>query len=599
MMHGLKTFLVAIWHLTKPYFASREISEMRLWPFGTFRMQERWIGLFMLVTVVALALGGVALSVVLSYWQNSFYNSLQAKDAASFWRLIGLFCILATVWITRAVIAYVVRSYLSIRWRRVMTDRYLDRWMRGNAHYRMRFLGHGADNPDQRIQEDIDQFVTTTLTLFLGLLTSVVSLFSFAFILWSLSEKMTVPFLNTTIPGFLFWVALIYSIAGTIGAHYFGKRLIHLNFMQQRYEADFRFGMARVREYGEQIALMQGAGAERRRLGGLFGFVVGNFLQLIGVQKILTAFTAGYGQAAVIFPFLLTAHNYFAGRVTFGDLMQTNQAFSQVQDALSFFVDAYSTVAAYKAVVDRLTGFDETMERATEVGTEQEKLARETVAADHVTLEGVRLAAPSGEAILAVPALSLEGGRETLIVGPSGSGKSTLFRAIAGIWPYAEGKLSIPAGKRLLVLPQQPYIPLGTLREAVNYPAEIGTYDDAAIREALTAVQLPHLIDRLDDIDTWQQRLSGGEQQRLAVARALLAKPDWLLLDEATAALDEPTEKAIYAMLAEKLPNTTIVSIGHRTTLQAFHDRRVTIARNADGTFTPAAEPLPVAAEPA
>jgi putative ATP-binding cassette transporter len=598
-MSGLGNFLLAIWHLTKPYFASREISEMRLWPFGTFRMQERWIGLFMLVTVVALALGGVALSVVLSYWQNGFYNALQAKDATAFWRLIGLFCVLATVWITRAVVAYVVRSYLSIRWRRVMTDRYLDRWMRDDAHYRMRFLGRGADNPDQRIQEDIDQFVTTTLSLFLGLLTSIVSLFSFAFILWSLSEKMTVPLLDITIPGFLFWVALIYSIAGTIGAHYFGRRLIHLNFMQQRYEADFRFGMARVREYGEQIALMQGAGAERRRLGGLFGFVVGNFLQLIGVQKILTAFTAGYGQAAVIFPFLLTAHNYFAGRVTFGDLMQTNQAFSQVQDALSFFVDAYSTVAAYKAVVDRLTGFDETMERATVVGTEQEKLARDTTAVDHVALEGVRLAAPTGETILNVPTLSLESGRETLIVGPSGSGKSTLFRAIAGIWPYAEGKLTIPAGKRLLVLPQQPYIPLGTLREAVSYPAEIGAYEDAAIRDALTAVRLPHLIDRLDDADVWQQRLSGGEQQRLAVARALLAKPDWLLLDEATAALDEPTEKAIYATLAEKLPDTTVVSIGHRTTLQAFHDRRVTIARNDDGTFTPTAEPLPVIAEPA
>jgi putative ATP-binding cassette transporter len=598
-MSGLGNFLLAIWHLTKPYFASREMGQMRLWPFGTFRMQERWIGLFMLVTVVVLALGGVALSVVLSYWQNSFYNSLQAKDAAAFWRLIGLFCILATVWITRAVIAYVVRSYLSIRWRRAMTDRYLDRWMRGDAHYRMRFLGRGADNPDQRIQEDIDQFVTTTLTLFLGLLTSFVSLFSFAFILWRLSEKMTVPFLDVTIPGFLFWVALIYSIAGTIGAHYFGRRLIHLNFMQQRYEADFRFGMARVREYGEQIALMDGARAERRRLGGLFGFVVGNFLQLIGVQKILTAFTAGYGQAALIFPFLLTAHNYFAGRVTFGDLMQTNQAFSQVQDALSFFVDAYSTVAAYKAVVDRLTGFDETMERATVVGTEQEKLARDTTAADHVALQGVRLAAPTGETILNVPTLALEGGRETLIIGPSGSGKSTLFRAIAGIWPYAEGKLAVPTGKRLLVLPQQPYIPLGTLREAVTYPAEPGTYDDAAIREAFTAVRLPHLIDRLDDMDTWQQRLSGGEQQRLAIARALLAKPDWLLLDEATAALDEPTEKAIYSMLREKLPDTTIVSIGHRATLQAFHDRRVVLAPNSDGTFTPAAQPLPVAAEPA
>ncbi|WP_291958122.1 ABC transporter ATP-binding protein/permease [Chelatococcus sp.] len=599
MIDGLKSFLLAIWHLTKPYFNSRDIGEIRVWPFGTFRAQERWIGLFMLATVVLLALGGVALNVVLSYWNNNFYNALQAKDEGTFWSLLGLFCILATVWITRAVIAYVVRSYLVIRWRRVMTDLYLDRWMRNNAHYRMRFLGQKADNPDQRIQEDIDQFVTTTLTLFLGLLTSVVTLFSFAFILWNLSSRMTLPFTDITIPGFLFWVALIYSVAGTVGAHYFGRKLIHLNFMQQRYEADFRFGMARVREYGEQIALMEGDQAERSRLGRLFSFVVKNFLQLVGVQKILTAFTSGYGQAAVVFPFLLTAHNYFSGRVTFGDLMQTNQAFGQVQDALSFFVDAYSTVAAYKAIVDRLTGFDETMERATSVGSDTHLLTRSKAANGDLVVDGATLSTPTGETILTVPHLALEEGRETLIAGPSGSGKSTLFRAIAGIWPYAEGKLAVPADKKLMLLPQQPYIPLGTLREAVTYPAQEGAFDDAAIREALTAVQLPHLIPQLDESHAWQQRLSGGEQQRLAIARALLAKPDWLLLDEATAALDEPLEKAVYAVIAEKLPDTTVVSIGHRSTLNALHDRRIIMERRADGIFSPVATGQPMSSAPA
>ncbi|PXW56552.1 putative ATP-binding cassette transporter [Chelatococcus asaccharovorans] len=599
MIDGLKNFLIAIWHLTKPYFNSRNIGEIRVWPFGTFRAQERWIGLFMLTTVVVLALGGVALNVVLSYWNNNFYNALQAKDEGTFWSLLGLFCILATVWITRAVIAYVVRSYLVIRWRRVMTDIYLDRWMSHHAHYRMRFLGQKADNPDQRIQEDIDQFVTTTLTLFLGLLTSVVSLFSFAFILWNLSSKMTLPFTDITIPGFLFWVALIYSVAGTIGAHYFGRKLIHLNFMQQRYEADFRFGMARVREYGEQIALMEGDQAERSRLGRMFSFVVQNFLKLVGVQKILTAFTSGYGQAAVVFPFLLTAHNYFSGRVTFGDLMQTNQAFGQVQDALSFFVDAYSTVATYKAIVDRLTGFDETMQRAAAVGADTHMLNRHEAATGEINVDDATLATPTGETILTVPHLALEAGHDTLIAGPSGSGKSTLFRAIAGIWPYAEGTLTVPAGKSLMLLPQQPYIPLGTLREAVTYPAQEGAYDDAAIRDALTAVELSHLIPRLDEAHPWQQRLSGGEQQRIAIARALLARPDWLLLDEATAALDEKLEQTVYKVIADKLPNTTVVSIGHRSTLNALHDRRILMERQEDGLFSPVPTGRPVSATPA
>ena len=598
MIDGLKNFLIAIWHLTKPYFNSRDIGEIRVWPLGTFRAQERWIGLFMLTTVVLLALGGVALNVVLSYWNNNFYNALQAKDEGTFWSLLGLFCILATVWMTRTVIAYVVRSYLVIRWRRVMTDIYLDRWMSNHAHYRMRFLGQKADNPDQRIQEDIDQFVTTTLTLFLGLLTSVVTLFSFAFILWNLSSKMTLPFTDITIPGFLFWVALIYSVAGTAGAHYFGRKLIHLNFMQQRYEADFRFGMARAREYGEQIALMGGDQAERSRLGRMFSFVVQNFLQLVGVQKILTAFTSGYGQAAVVFPFLLTAHNYFSGRVTLGDLMQTNSSFGQVQDALSFFVDAYSTVALYKAIVDRLTGFDETMQRAAAVAAETHMLNRHEAATGELNVDDATLSAPTGETILTVPHLALEAGHDTLIAGPSGSGKSTLFRAIAGIWPYAEGTLTVPAGKSLMLLPQQPYIPLGTLREAVTYPAQEGAYDDAAIRDALTAVELSHLIPRLDEAHPWQQRLSGGEQQRIAIARALLARPDWLLLDEATAALDEKLEKAVYKVIADKLPDTTVVSIGHRSTLNALHDRRVIMELQEDGIFSPVTTGLPVSSAP-
>ncbi|HWJ75356.1 MAG TPA: ABC transporter ATP-binding protein/permease [Kaistia sp.] len=565
-----------------------------------FKSEQKWFALGMLGIVIGLQLFGVWLDVRFNKWNNDFYNSLQNKNWDAFaYQLFFVFSWIAALSILSGVYQTYMSQWLRIRWREWMVGRYLSRWMGGARHYRMRLSENAADNPDQRIAEDTQQFVDGTLSIGVAMLGQIVTLVSFIFILWGLSSDKPLVLFGQSyyIPGYLVWTSLAYAIVGTFFAHWIGKPLVHLNFMQQRYEADFRFALVRDRENGEEIALLQGEPAERAQLGGRFQNVVGNFFQLMLRQKWLNFFQSGYGQIAIIFPFFVLSPLYFAGTVDLGGLMQTASAFGTVRAAFSFFVTAYDTLANWKAVVDRLDGFDRslvTVEAEAELGP---KLATDNRAAS-LAIENLVVRLPDGRPVVEVPELTLQPRESVLVTGPSGSGKTSLFRALGGIWPFGGGGVHIPEDADLLILPQNAYMPLGTLRAALAYPREPEAISDSDVSEVLGAVGLARLAAEIDEPANWGNRLSGGEQQRIAIARALLAKPDWLLLDEATSALDEAGEADIYKLIADRLPETTVVSIGHRSSLVPLHQRflRLTGAEGGMHRLVEDATPAPVPA---
>ena len=508
---------------------------------------------------------------------------------------------ISAYWPRRYVVVQVYQLYLNqwlqIRWRRWLTASYLDHWLAGANHYRMQLLGDAADNPDQRISEDIAQFIALTLALGLRLLNAVVTILSFMVILWTLSAAAPLHLfgMSFSIPGYLLWAALIYACIGTALTHLIGRPLIALNFQQQRYEADFRFNMVRVRENSEQIALLDGEGAERDRLLLRFGNVMANWYAIMTRQKKLIFFTASYGQAAVVFPFIMVSPAYFANVVQLGGLMQTANAFGRVQDALSVFVDIYRNLAEWRAVVERLEGFDRSIASARAVAVTPPAIEVAPGAAPVVSFKDLVVRLPNGVPLVNATDIVIRAGERVLVSGPSGAGKSTLFRALAGIWPFGAGTITVPKDARLMMLPQRPYFPIAPLAAAVAYPAEPGTFDSAKVAELVAAVGLPGLAERIEEEAHWNRMLSLGEQQRLGIARALLHVPDFLFLDEATASLDEPSEAALYHLLQQRLAAATIVSIGHRATLAAFHRRRLAFAREGDrywvreGTLAPAA----------
>ena len=546
-----------------------------------FRSSERWYAIGMLALVIALTLVAVWIEVLFNDWNRRFYNSLETKNEAAFWNEVTIFSWLALLFIANYLVNYLMNQFLQLRWRRWMTSHYLDRWMARRAYYNIE-LTRSADNPDQRIAEDIRQFIAYSLTLALGLLGAIVTLFTFVFRLWEQSGPLSFALggAAVTIPGYMVWVAIAYAIAGTVLAHYVGRPLIALNFTKQKVEADFRFDLVRARENAEAIALYGGERHERPALGERFGRVIDVTRRLILAQLRLGAYSTAYAQVAIIFPLVVASPRFFAGALTLGALTQISSTFGQVQQSLSFFVSSYRDMAEWRAVMDRLKGFDAAIDQASAAGagaSVEPTTARE-LDAEHLTL---RL--PDGRTLLEDAAVSFMPGTRTLIMGTSGSGKSTLFRAVAGIWPFGSGTVHVPEAARPLFLPQRTYLPIASLRDAVRYPDPATRADDDAIREALDAVQLGHLKASLDEVAHWQRQLSGGEQQRLAIARALLYKPDWLFLDEATASVDEEMEVTLYRLLRERLPNTAIVSIGHRGSLRALHDRVLTLAKDEDG----------------
>jgi putative ATP-binding cassette transporter len=566
--------LAVIWRLATPYF----------------RSEDKWPGRILLAAVIAIELSIVGINVLLNSWNNTFYNALQDRNWDAFVYQLGYFCILATAYIFLAVYQLYLNQWLQIRWRRWLTQTYLEKWLDGPNHYRMQLLGDAADNPDQRIAEDVRGFIDAgasgagILPIGLSLLNATVTLASFAIILWNLSA--TAPLhvfgISLDIPGYLLWAALIYAIIGTAFTHLIGRALIALNFQQQRYEADFRFNLVRVRENSEQITLLRGEQAERHRLLLRFANVVSNWMAIMSRQKKLTFLTAGYSQAAVVFPYIMISPAYFAGKVQLGGLMQTANAFGQVQTALSVFVNIYRQLAEWRAVVDRLSGFDQSIETARAAAVKPPVVAIARTDAAAVSFKDLSVRLPNGVPLVNATDVTIKLGERVLVSGPSGAGKSTLFRAVAGVWPFGEGAITIPKSARMMILPQRPYFPIAPLAAAVAYPAEPGDFDASKVVELIKAVGLPKLATRIEEEAHWNRMLSLGEQQRLGIARALLYAPDFLFLDEATASLDEPSEAALYHLLDERLPHATIVSIGHRATLAAFHKRRLALSRAGD-----------------
>ena len=569
-MPARPSFVRDTWGLIKPYWSS----------------EERYSAWLLLAAVIGLTLAMVYMNVQFNSWYNEFYNALQEKNREEFFRLMIRFGMLAAIYITMAVYAFYLNQMLQIRWRRWITDVYLQRWLAQRTYYRMQLTGAPADNPDQRIAEDFKLFVDETLSLSLGFLNAVVTLGSFVGILWVLSGPFAIPYNGgeIVIPGYMVWAALLYAIVGTWLTHKIGKALIGLNFNQQRFEADFRFGLVRFRENTEGVALYGGEQDELTNFRARFGNVVNNWWRIMKRQKILNSFTIGYNQLAVIFPFVVAGNRFFAGTIQLGGLMQISNAFGQVQGSLSWFIGAYNSFAAWKATSDRLLGFHYAIEKAREDIQEQCGVRQSHDRSDEIVLDDVALSLPNGQPLISASSATIKSGDSLLISGPSGSGKSTLFRAIAGIWPFGKGQVLMPAGFRVLFLPQRPYLPLGTIRDVVSYPAPPAEFSDAQIKDVLTSVGLPQLVDRLDDHQHWSMQLSPGEQQRIAFARALLQKPAWLFLDEATSALDDAAEETLYRLLKASLTGTTIISIGHRPSLIAFHSRRLELKEDGIGT---------------
>ena len=549
-----------IWALTVPYF----------------RSEERWKARMLLLAIVLLNLGAVYMLVLITDWNRLFYDALEKRDQPVFWQQLARFTYLAFGLIVISVYKFYLTQLFEMRWRAWMTERYLGRWLSNNAFYRMELARFSAasgapDNPDQRIQEDLNLFTGYTVSLSMGLLNAVVTLVSFVGILWGLSGGFTFSAGGNTyeIRGFMVWAAIAYCVIGSAITHYIGRPQIALNFRQQRYEADFRHHMVRVREYSEAIALDKGELVERHQLDLRFGHVLSNYLRLIRAQKNLIWFNTFFGQAAIVFPFLVAAPRFFSGAIQLGELMQIVSAFGRVQDSLAWFVDNYSSLAAWRATTDRLTGFEDSL---TALSAAQGPAVTQDTAA--LATDDLDLALPNGTQLLSHLSLRVNAGDSVLIKGPSGSGKSTLFRAIGGIWPFGKGTVQLPDDA--MCIPQNPYFPDGKLRDAVAYPEPASRYTDEALRQALADALLPQLASRLDDEDAWGQKLSGGERQRLAIARVLLKNPRWLLADEATSALDPEAEETLYRTLLGRLAtaNGAIVSIAHRPALEKFHRRR-------------------------
>ena len=557
------------WALFKPYWFSR----------------EKTTALLLLFAIIALTLGMVYMNVQINQWQNLFFNSLQDKNKPEFYRLILRFTMLAGIWITMAVYSPYLTQLLQIRWRRWLTDKYLKDWLGDRTYYPMQLKSNQSDNPDQRVAEDLKIFVNQTLGLSIGLLNAVVTLLSFVGVLWALSGPLSIPINGheIVIPGYMVWVAIVYAALGNWLANKIGKPLIGLNFNQQRFEADFRYSLVRFRENMEGVALYRGEADELRGFEGRFSSIFTNWRQIMRRQKQLTWFTAGYGQVAVIFPFVVAAPRFFSGAIPLGGLMQTASAFGYVRESLSWFINVYASFAEWKATVDRLIGFHRLIEAAKE--EQRSKSGVELMDGVDGTLgfDQLELALPSGETLVSSANLDIAHGSRVLLQGPSGSGKSTLLRAIAGIWPFGKGRIRHPAGFDVLFLPQRPYFPLGTLRESVCYPASSDAFTDAELEEALVLVGLSHLVPQLNHSANWSAQLSGGEQQRVAFARALLLKPAWLFLDEATSSLDNASQMQLYELLTKRLTGTTIISIAHRTELAGFHPQRLELRAGPGG----------------
>lgn len=550
-----RQFFRDVWYLTKSYWQS----------------EEKKMAFFLLGCIIALTLGVVYMLVLLNQWNNSFYSALQNYDAKKIFDELIHFSWLAAIYILLAVYSYYLQQTLILNWRRWLTTRFIDIWLQNKTYYNLQMFGKDTDNPDQRISEDVRQFVEMTLSFGIGILKAFCTFASFVVILYNLSGSLSFTFMGKTwtINGYMLWASLLYSVIGTYITHIVGRKLVKINFIQQKYEADFRFSMIRLRESAESVAFYCGEAQEGSVFKLRFKMLLDNFWKLVNKQKQLVFLNSGYSQIAIIFPFVVAMNRYLTKEVTLGGLMQVASAFGRVQDSLSYFVDMYSSIAQWQAVVMRLTYFGHHMH---EVSQQAERFHVERfAAADVVEVNDMQINLPDGKPLLENISFTLHPGHNVLIKGVSGSGKSTLLRAISGIWPFVDGKIFLPERDKLMFIPQKPYLPLGTLRAALNYPGN-KPIDDTELIYLMDLCQIGYLKDKLDLEADWSHVLSVGEQQRLAFVRAHIQQPQWLFLDEATSALDEDTEATMYSLLQERLQQTTVVSVGHRSTLNKYHE---------------------------
>jgi putative ATP-binding cassette transporter len=583
-----RRFSGKLWALIAPYFFSG----------------EGLLAVVLLATVIAMALAGVYVDYLLNVWTGDFNNVLQAKDLSPtdvsifgytittvnhFVYIMGKFAAIVFPWVIIAVYSTYLQQMLQIRWRRWMTERLIGLWLADRTYYRLQIYGGGTDNPEQRIEEDIDSFTDVTLQLIIGFIQKVAALAAFVPLLWELSGPITLPMFGmaVTIPGHMVWLAILYAAFGTYVSYRIGRPLVRINFEQQRFRANFRYGMSRLKDNAESVAMYGGERHEQRNLMNSFAAIWSNWWQLMRQQKRLNWFQSFFGQSGQVFPILVIAPRYFSGAIDFGTIFRVGQAFGQVSSALTWFMDVFVTLTEWKATVNRLIGFVEATER---VKTIRPDIAVTSEREGVLEATNLGLILPDGRKLIDGLSAKIESGQRVLISGPSGSGKTTLFRALAGLWPFGKGNIHLPANAKTLFLPQRPYLPLGTLREAIAYPGQTAEVSADAICDSLKAVNLAHLESRLEEQTNWSMSLSIGEQQRLAIARVLLQQPDWLYLDEATSALDAANEQRMYQLLSERLPNTTILSIAHRPEVAKYHLRRLTIdPETRSATMTPIA----------
>jgi putative ATP-binding cassette transporter len=554
---------LALWRLVRVYWTSPD---------------AKW-GALLLAGAVALEIGAVQAGVLVSDAQRRSVEALEHHDASAFAAMVVLFLGLSLLSVLVSSVRIYVRQVLEVRWRRGLTGHYVGRWVGGQAYGQAQLHGGEIDNPDQRIAEDIRDFVASALGLSLSLLAAIATLVSFGGMLWSLSSNWVIPVggVERQLPGLLLWVAIAVAVVSMWLTHLLGRRLVPINFDRFRYEADFRYGLVRFRDHVEQVALGRGEAVERLGAVERFRRVVDVFLQLIRAELELGVLTAGLGRLNSVVPLLVAAPSYFEGLVTLGLIVQTRVAYDQVSGSLSWFVNAYREIARWRANVERLAAFADMMD-ATERDLSQAGIRIAAAQEAAIRLVDVRIETPDGRVILEGASARVDAGDRVALLGAPGGGKTTLFRALAGLWPFGSGRIERPGRERMLFVPQRPYLPIGTLRAAVSYPGAEHSFDDARIREALGLVGLGHLATRLDAAQPWEQQLAVHEQQLLAIARALLQQPEWLLLDEATTALDEPTERRVCEVLLERLPRAGVIAAGLRPGALALLPRRWTLA---------------------
>ena len=520
-----------------------------------------WLALMVLMTLFA-----VRMNVLFSFWYNGFYTAMQNLDAKAFWFMLLVFAILATIHVARALLNYYLQQAFAIRWRIWLTHILIERWMEKQGYYRSQYVPENADNPDQRIQQDVENFANSSIKLSMGLLDAVVSLFAFSIILWNLSADLSI--FGTDVPRAMVFLVYLYVIVATVFAVKIGRPLIVLNFLNEQLGAHFRYTLVRLREYGESIAFYRGEAIERNNLLARFAGVIGNMWDIVHRSLKFQGFNLAISQAAVVFPFIVQAPRLLSKQITLGDVMQTAQAFGQVEGALSFFRQSYDEFSKYRAVINRLSGFLDSMD-----SVEQLPSARIEASSGHLSLSALTVSTPASAVLVENLNVALPEASALLIRGRSGVGKTTLLRALAGLWPHVEGKVLRPVNAQALFLPQKPYLPLGSLRQALFYPASAEDGERAA--DVLRQCQLAHLVSQLDVEGDWARILSLGEQQRLAVGRALLNRPQVLFLDEASSAMDEGLEYAMYQLLRRSLPDAILVSVGHRSSLLEFHTQEL------------------------